>query len=271
MPTLIGTQGLKLRRVPVVVASGGGDAAATTAFLVRTSGLDATHIAAYKALINGLVADGVFSKFDGLIVTATQDLVTARLNLVSSSFALVDAGITQSFVADRGTTGDSLSTQFTPSVNGLPGGGKYDLDSAHIMVWSNTAGNSTGGEFGTVVGSVALFTTNSAVTGSRSQVNSAADFVENTSSGYGFYLASRTASNNVNNYWGASGTLTTLSVSSTASTNLPNTEPLRINGVTGYAGSNKQISAASWGSQLSGTDVANYYSRLQAYMTAVGN
>src|SRR5260370_1748066 len=90
------------------LASGGGDAAATTAFLARVvsngTTLDATHINAYKALINGLVNDGVFSKFDGLWVLATQDFPTAKLNLVSSSFTLTNNGNDPTFGADRGCT-----------------------------------------------------------------------------------------------------------------------------------------------------------------------
>lgn len=84
------------------------DAPQTIAFLARTSGLDATHIAAYKALINGLVADGVWPKLDALWVDATQDSATAVLNLKSASHtATLEGGI--SFAADVGfnSFGDS--------------------------------------------------------------------------------------------------------------------------------------------------------------------
>lgn len=255
-----------------------GDAAETTAFLSYVAGngttLDATHINAYKALINGLVSDGIFAKLDGLHVTATQDLATARLNIIApGAFDLVNVNPSDppTFVADRGISvgtlfGQSQSTQYIPSTSG----GKYALNSATIMVWSNTAGNSSGGEFGTAVGSNSFFITNSAVTGSQSALNQGGSFAENTSNGAGMYLASRTASNNVNNYWGASGTLTTLSSSSAASTSLP-TDAFLVNGVGGYAGSNKQVSADAWGEALTGTDIANLYSLLQGYMTAVGN
>jgi hypothetical protein len=85
-----------------------GDAAETTAFLARTTGLDATHTNAYKALINGLVADGVFAKLDALYICAAQDLATARLNLVSSSFALVDTSAAPNFTADRPVLAESI-------------------------------------------------------------------------------------------------------------------------------------------------------------------
>lgn len=261
-----------------IVGGGGGDAAETTAFLSYVAGngttLDATHINAYKALINGLVSDGIFAKLDGLHVTATQDLATARLNIIApGTFDLANVNPVDppTFVADRGISiglGEPQSTQYTPSTSG----GKYALNSATIMVWSNTTGDTSGGEFGTVVGSQSCFLTNSSVTGTQSWVNQSggSGSTENISNGAGMYLSSRTASNNVNNYWGASGTLTTLSSSSAASTSLP-TSALRVIGVDGYSNTNKQVSADAWGEALTGTDVANLYSLLQSYMTAVGN
>lgn len=65
MPLYHGSRRLIMaRRVP---ARRSADAAETTAFLARRSGLDAMHVAAYKALINGLMADGVFAKLDGAV------------------------------------------------------------------------------------------------------------------------------------------------------------------------------------------------------------
>lgn len=252
------------------------DAAQTTAFLARVAAngttLDATHIAAYKAFINGLVSTSstlggaLFSRFDGLGIGATQDLPTSLLNLISTSWTLT-FGSGNVFTPDRGPTfGNQYSTGFTPS----SAGGAYALNSAHMMVWSNTLGDTVGGEFGVSSGSNAFFSTNSAATGSVSQLNQGSNFVEHTSGGKGFYLASRTASNNVDNYWGLSGTLTTLSSSAIASTSLPN-DVMAVGGAQDFAGSNKQISAFSWGAALSPTDVANFYSLLQAFMTAVGN
>ena len=54
-----------------------------TAFIARTSGLDAGHLAAYATLIDGLVTDGLWSKFDALWIMATDTAANARLNLVT--------------------------------------------------------------------------------------------------------------------------------------------------------------------------------------------
>ena len=80
-------------------------------FLARTSGLDTTHVNAYTALIDGLVADGVWSKFDVLRIYATQNSTTALLNLKSSSFTAVTHG-SPSFTADRGFTGVDFQPRF---------------------------------------------------------------------------------------------------------------------------------------------------------------
>src|SRR4051812_41014056 len=100
-----------------------GSCPTASAFLARTSALDATHTAAYSALICGLVSDGIWTKFDVLHIYATQDDTTALLNLVSTSYTgTANGGIT--FTTDRGYTGTDLSatkfisTNFVPNVGG---------------------------------------------------------------------------------------------------------------------------------------------------------
>ncbi len=116
-----------------------GGCAEATAFLARTSGLDATHVAAYTTLICGLVTDGVWPKLDALYVLATQNTTTARLNLVSTSFGLTANG-SPSFTADQGYIGVSnsatvfLDTGFVPT----SAGGLFLVNSAHISFWSLT-------------------------------------------------------------------------------------------------------------------------------------
>ena len=98
------------------------DAAETTAFLARTSGLSGTETAAYKALINGIVADGDFASLTGLYIFATKDTTTAALNLIANSNNLTTHGTPTSFVADTGYTGDHstfyLDTGYVQSVTG---------------------------------------------------------------------------------------------------------------------------------------------------------
>lgn len=99
-------------------ASGPANAAQTNAFLARTSGLSSTEIAAYIALINGLVSDGTFSLLKALYIFATNTTTTANLNLISTSFGITTTAA-PTFAADVGYTGNGtsqfLNTNLAPS------------------------------------------------------------------------------------------------------------------------------------------------------------
>lgn len=98
------------------------DAAQTVAFLARTSGLTGTETSAYKALINGIVADGDFASLTGLYILATNTTTTAALNLIANSNNLTTHGTPTSFVADTGYTGDGstfyLDSGYVPNTSG---------------------------------------------------------------------------------------------------------------------------------------------------------
>lgn len=112
-----------------------GGCSQATAFLARTSGLDATHQNAYTTMICGLVTDGIFTSFDGLYIFATQTQANALLNLVSSSFPVTVTG-TVTFTADQGFSGSlaasDLDTGFNPSTAPSP---KFVQDSATSALW----------------------------------------------------------------------------------------------------------------------------------------
>ena len=107
-------------------------------FLARTSGLSATEQAAYVALINGLVSDGVWDLLDVLYIFATNTTATAALNLKSPDFTAAVHG-TLTFTADVGWQGDGstgyLDPGFAPSAVGnnflqnWASAGLYDLTS----------------------------------------------------------------------------------------------------------------------------------------------
>jgi hypothetical protein len=118
-------------------------------FLARTSGLNATETNAYCNLINGLVADGIWTSFDAIYVLATNTTTTAALNLVSTSFSLLTVG-SPTFTADRGYTGAAsaaLNTQFDTTV----GGRNYTQNSASLWAWTLT-NFSSGGDYGSMLG-----------------------------------------------------------------------------------------------------------------------
>jgi hypothetical protein len=130
--------------------------AQAAAFLARTSGLSATEQNAYIRLINGLVADGDFSKLDVLYIFGTNSRTTAKLNLISTNFAATENG-TVSFAADQGYTGDAstfyLDTGFNPTTAPSPNFttanaslGVYQLNSRTAdQTWCQIGSNLVGG------------------------------------------------------------------------------------------------------------------------------
>ena len=63
------------------VAAGGAESAEFQQFLSRISAPTAARKNLYRALIDGLVTDGVWSLIDGLYVMSAADSATALTNL----------------------------------------------------------------------------------------------------------------------------------------------------------------------------------------------
>jgi hypothetical protein len=123
--------------------------AAYSNFIARTSGLDATHLSAYEALLNGLTSAGFFdgsgasTKLNCLYIFGTQNSTTAKLNLVQNNFNCTYSGVPSEatqFAADRGYTGNAanvyLDTGFNPRSSGA---GIYTQNSASIGVYCRTS------------------------------------------------------------------------------------------------------------------------------------
>lgn len=104
---------------PVASGGGGSDAAWTTSFLARTSGLDAAHTSVVKTMMNAMAAAGLDAKCDVAWLTALPG-ANGNLNLKSSSYTLTNHGATHT--NDLGYTGDGaaqyVDTTFSPSTNG---------------------------------------------------------------------------------------------------------------------------------------------------------
>ena len=247
--------------------------AEVAAFLARTSGLDATHVNAYTALIDGLVADGIWAKLDMLHIYATQNAATADLNLIGNIYNATPTS-SPTFTADQGYTGAStgtkyLRTNFTPSTASSP---KFTQNSAHVSIWSLTnattasalimGSNSTGTN---VVGMHARFTGNL----SYFYVNDGSTTNVSNSSSIGHFLANRSTSSATQGYKnGASVVTNNSSTSSAVSSREIFVAGQNQNGTA--FGSPYQVTMASIGSSLTPTEVINFYNRLRTYMTAVG-
>jgi hypothetical protein len=246
--------------------------AEATAFLARTSGLDTTHTNAYVALINGLVADGIWSKLDMLHVYATQDSTTALLNLVSTSFSGTVYGA-PTFTADRGFTGTNgsssvyIDTGFNATTAPSP---KFTQNSGHVSAWSVVDVGAIGNAAIGVIASgyqttlYPKFTDNNAYY----RVNSLATGTANATP-TGHYLARRSTSSSIDGYKNGSLAINNSSTTSAAPVNF-NFYTLAANNNGTAAGSSHQVAMASIGSSLTATEVTNFYNRLRTYMTAVG-
>lgn len=241
------------------------DAPQTYAFLARTTGLDATHINAYRSLINGLVDDGIWSKFDALWIFATQDETTALLNLCSSSYPMAKT-LSPTFTQDQGYSGNA--TNYLSEGTNLSALTQFQQNSAHIMVWDLTSGGTLERAIGNADGTSwthihprysdtkAYFRINSATgaTGCNATVASTKGCsIANRSSAtavQGYKNGSSVASNSSDSSVAPSATLLYVPESGVAETDL--------------------IAAASIGSSLSSGDVTKLYNRVYTHLQAVG-
>lgn len=253
-------------------AAGGGDSTAATNFLAQASGLDSTHINAYKALLNGLTTDGLFnsdgtsSYLDVLYIFATQDETNALLNLCSTNFGGINfTGLTHT--PDVGFVGDSsnkILTLFNPTTATTP---NYTQNSAHFSQWNLTTGDVGAAEIGLISGSGQDMYASFA--GSMcARVNDNPDTGGfSVSDPRGHLLGNRSSSTARQLYQNGSTTLiggTTATYGSSASQAPNNSSFMAVNG------SPRTMAAFSIGGSLNSTQVTNFYNRLRTYMTVVG-
>lgn len=102
---------------------------------------DETVLADYIALIDGCVADGVYSELDELYIPA-HDSQAARVNFARPSFVMTAVNA-PTFVPFRGWTGDGatsyLDTNFRPRTDAL----RYSQNDCHMGVWIGTDASAT--------------------------------------------------------------------------------------------------------------------------------
>ena len=245
-------------------------------FLNRTSGLDATHVSAYQALIDGLVTDGVWSKLDVLYIYATQSAANASLNLVSNNY---NAGVRGSptFTVDRGFTGvDNSTTVFIDTgfnCTSAPSP-KFTQNSGHLSAWNvtnNWAYNGAIGSYLSGPGNANNCQPQDKGSGYGSYVICANGVIGDqitVANASGHFIANRTGVNAKTGYRNAVAIMTR-SDTSTAPHNV-NLTALGVNVDGVPKGAGFQLAMNSIGSGLTPTDATNFYNRLRTYMTVVG-
>ena len=236
-------------------------------FLARTSGLNATHTNAYTALIDGLVADGIWAKLDALYIFATQDVTTAKLNLKTSSYSCTSVG-TQSFIADQGIQSPTYGHYLNTGLNAFPGDKNYKQNSAHMSCWVYAeVTDSTG-----VVGTVSTSPYPRQYLMPNYANGNTAHYRLNTNNGLsgsipgvaGFALANRSDASSIQGYHNNVQTVSGADTS-VALVDANFSFPDQLTG-----DQNARCSGGSFGSSLTSTEATNFYTRWRAYMTAVG-
>lgn len=270
-----------LTGIAAALSTSGSDAAETTAFLARANAvtaLDTTHTNAYKALINGLVSDGIFAKLDILFVFATQSQGVSLLNLVNSTYS-ASVGASPNFTADRGfkgnsTSGTLISTNYNPST----AGGHFTSSSAHLSGWqvdgtlTNDVSILVGGADPGNAGNLELYPQYTDGGTYMTVLDSPAAFGSGLTPITGWFCGTRTASSGANTGAAYVNGSQYGSNRNSTSSGVPNSNICAL-GDPGLPSSNYssyQCGCLSAGGALSSTDVANFYGRLRTYMTAVG-
>jgi hypothetical protein len=251
--------------------------AEVTQFLDRVATQSGPRQVAYAALIDGLVADGIWAKLDALYIFAAAESATALENLKQDNYHCTVNG-SPTFAADDGYTGVAASTTvyldtgFNPST----ASGNYTLNSAHASVWCFEDHEGNGSEiamglsttgFGAInVMMIPRFNTDDA----HARINEAVSTVVTVANCAGHLLGSRTSSTAGEYYLNG----TSLGTSNLATDALINGNVYILGnntvGVGPEFGGAFKLSAASLGSGLNDTEASDFNDHLRTYMTAVG-
>ena len=250
---------------------GAGYSTPATQFFSRITDPGTTRKNLYAALIDGLVADGVWSLLDALWLHASDIVATAKVNLTSSSYLCTQYG-TVTFTADRGIAGDGSTGYFATGFIPSSAGGNYALNSASYGVYDRTS--STASDALTQIGAQDSSNNRSFLllnwTGLIADINASGLGSAITNSQHqGSWALSRTTSSLTTVYKNGSafGTNTPASAALTTvqfyicARNLSNA---------GYGYSTDQL-AASWiGGGFTTTQLAALQARINTYMTGIG-
>jgi hypothetical protein len=248
--------------------------AEVSAFLARASGLDATHIAAYTALIDGLVTDGIWSQIEILNIFATNSSANALLNLKGTAWnggtsTLIGA---PTFTADRGFTGVEGSTSIGVDTQFNMTAGIWSSNSAHQAAWIVTNGQSDRGCMGWyyyISGNVSILVPRD--TSDRAHIkindNGSGTTVASTDS-RGFWHQNRDGAATSQLYKNGVNILNNTTTS--IGLNALNHNASGYNDLFNIQGYGQQMAMISIGASLTSAQAAKFYTRVRAYMTAVG-
>lgn len=259
---------------PAVIGSGGFSVEAQQFFVRLDTPPAAGRQVLYAALIDALVAGGVWTRLDALYVFAAADAATALTNLKSSSFT-ASAVNAPTFTADEGYAGNGTTSYVDTNCNS-DDTVQYVQDSACFGVWTRVVGDAGGFRVhgwlnaGATVGCyVGGFTSDTTGT---TNINGAFDSRISTAAaggGTGLWVGNRSGASAVQLYRNGASvqTGTTASVAIEAVDFWLGTRDF--DGSTNQ-GTNEQFSASVIGASLDATQQDALYDALLAYLQGVG-
>jgi len=265
---------------PIVEASSGSpvtvvyDETAISALFAR---MTAQPTIARKVLISDLITAlidaGIWAKLDAFYVMAAHDAQAAQLNWIEDQFNLTPV-LSPTFTADQGYAGNDSTSYLNTGFNPVAAGGLYQLNSAHLSIWSRTniadiSGVSIGARVSASASQALILLRNTSDLGGSRLNQDAVPVNAAVTDSRGFFVGSRLSSANQQFYRNGSQ----LASFANVSTAMPNFQMYicgaNTNGTFGTA-SGRQYSVASIGSGLNSTEVAAFNIAVTSYMQAIG-
>lgn len=217
----------------------------------------------YAALIDSLVAAGVWAILDVLYIFAAADLGTAFTNLISDSYRAVWPAGTCTFTTDRGFTPNGSANYIDTGFNPASGTPNFQRNNASYLVWSLSA-VVTAGVFDTpsqtISNQLQPHRTSDGHSLWRINTSNEDDAGSVTADATGLFVVNRTASNASALYHGA----TSIGNSATES------QPLINSNIICDTDNTVQLAAVGFGASLTSNQLSALNSALTTYMQGVG-
>jgi hypothetical protein len=256
------------RKAPAVSLGGGGGGYSAEAqqFFDRISDPGTQRKDLYAALIDSLVANGIWSKLDLLYVFAAGVAATALTNLRQSSYGATAVN-SPTFTVDRGYQGDGstsyINSNFNPAAASSP---QISQNSSCAFVWVLTNGQSASDAIGqATAGNIRIRPRNTFDNQNFQITGGVSANLTNTTDSRGFLSANRPDANNHQFYKnGASAHSAAIASSALTSANITFFK----NG-SGFDGAH-QLAVGGCGASLTATEQSNLYSALLTYLQGVG-
>lgn len=266
---------------PFVVPTASSDDAATTAWVNAVVGgggsVSGTQRGYVNTLITGLKADNLFSTIDALWLFASESAIQAKFDITAgtgSNLAITPVG-SPTFTASQGYSNtvadvDYINTNYQPSTIAV----HLTQNSATCGVYRRTSTTTRAWVIGGEDGVDRLGFENFRAGGVQLTVGlndtGPAMNVSSGSGAAGFWCISRTGASTTEAYFNGSSVGTGTEASTGMVARPIFTHTLNGNG-TPVAGANDlQAAIVVFASGWDGTQNANFYARIQAYMTSLG-